>query len=631
MLNKMSSHAIQHSRHTTVKQREDRRVFQKYLTKLLYNNTRIPINNICDELSRDIWQFIAENVFVHFLKTHTPSFLRRLGTKEMQNQYVWETYCRFYLKGNKATLKWIRDQVAIHDKNKDSMYRVLLEVIYKSVLHHEADSDFDFSLVIHPDQVDYETDGRVIHWLLIECMTQCKEKLSDLFVGRYIDEFVQTANSFFTQQRLGLLKSLQDVDESFLDEIQKQELDQCISKLTSGQALTFSFVGAKESHIDFDKPIDTGTDQFLLYRLFLQCECAEAPNLFRLKQFAECVDISISLNGVYNLELWGHSSLDDMEVPVHLLHEEAELDGEDDLHGTRWDYPIVSLQYQLNDAIAMFAEDTPTKPEKRCERFIDQMRIFCVREQKPNLPDEITVSEPVFRTIMDPNSSCYDLNQVFSVHQILPSGFVKMNPKPHLQTLEHFEGWCRNQRFRNTQYPVGFYSMCNRPFISKNKLILEIRDMFGVYSITSDAVKWQELFNKPKQTLCIFYKEASFVLKLCTIFVGFMKKKGLALFAFKKDLKRLQVVSDELFNVIQTELPNANVENNVYSDLIMDFVGDSEEYLDRFDELVKQLVREYLRRLIRFEILSESLFTFISIRIPNNNFKQMLLNSTVDM
>ena len=616
---------------TTFKQREDRRVFQKYLTKLLYNNTNIPINDVCNKLSADLWKYIVDNVYSMFLRSHTPSFLERLGSDFARNQYVWETYCRFYLKGNKATLQWIKEQIKQHDKQNDEMYRVLLEIIYKSVVHFESDSDFDFSLVLHPDQMQYEEEGRMVHYSLVDCMQHLRNNLQRLFTQEYIREFIDTANSLVIQQKCNLLKSLQDIDVSVLNNVQLQQLQTCINKLRQGQPLSFVFKGAQDSSLDFEHPIDTGVDEFLLYRLFLNCKCTDAPDLFPKKQFAECIDVSMSLNGPYNLELWKHSSLDEMEVPIQYLYDEyQEHENAGMTRMTGWKFPIVSLNYQLHDATAMFEEDSPSKPDKRCERFIDQMRIFCVKEKIPNLPNEITVSAPVYRTISDPANSCYDLNQVFAVKEVLPSGFVKMVPKPQFMTLVNFEGWCRTQKYRNTSYPVGYSSACNRPFRSKNQLVLDIRDLFGANGIPIDSIDWVKVLERPKQQICLFFKEAEFVLRLIKIFVEFMKQNRLTIFVHRPDMKRLAVVSQELFNAIHDELPNANLENNVYSDLVLDFIGDSEDVLDRFEELIKQLTRDYLRRMISSHHFSDSLLTFISMRIGNNNFRQMLLNSTFD-
>jgi hypothetical protein len=225
---------------------------------------------------------------------------------------------------------------------------------------------------------------------------------------------------------------------------------------------------------------------------------------------------------------------------------------------------------------------------------------------------------------MNEKHSCYDLHQIFTVKEKRPFS-VALHIKPAFKTVDKFEDWCRTQTFRNTNQKMTFYSACNLPYRSKQKILLHIFTLLKEHQIDIDADA-KKFLQHNKQSLCILDKEASFILSLIDLFVNYLQKNNLSLYLQKKEYKRLADVGNDLLTTIQEMFPNAFVENNAYSNFFTTMVNEDKETCENFRSYVKQLVRNYISIFLSQPYMKESLLTNMQNRAVYGNFRTLLLN-----
>ena len=539
-------------------QREQRRVFQKYLTFILYNKIDFEIEPIMNELSFLCWQFVVDHIYKDFKRRHFFQQERLRKTDIEMNNDIWNDMVRFFLKGNKATLKWIRSRLN-EQRSNDTHYDVVLERIFHYINHNEAESDYDFALIMNPNFCDYDEDGWRIHVSLELFLQKLKNDLDLMLTQEHKQNIIDACNSLENQLQYKLIKEIQSVDDDLdiLTEEGIQHKYNCIRKLETNQPLIFSFNKVNISSLPFDKPIETGSDEFLLYRLFIEVQCDDALDLFPGKQFAECIDISMSLNGVYSEELWKHSSIDNIQTPIQFLYDDIENQDDQQPEEEVLRYPIVSLQYQLDDAVMIFEEHSPTKLSKRCKRFFDQIRLFCIKESIPKLPDEIVITTNFYNQLLDQDNDCYRLNEVFEISDHPANIDLKvLKPKSQYYNFVLFEQWCSLQTINNVS--LRFYSMCSQ---SKNQLIIDVQDLINRNSmnrtllrrdLSSNQLDFKVLSSYTKQSLCIYYREACIISELLNDFSNFLKKNDFDLFIQKFSQSHyLSQASSELFSILK--------------------------------------------------------------------------------
>lgn len=521
---------------STSLERDQARVFQKYLTHILFNSsTGDEVEKICNDLSIFSWEFVLQEIFSKVWRNVTPN-----KNFELHNEVIWNNFCRFFLKGNKATLKLISRTIDSLNEEESRRNR-FLHIMFKDYLDVEAESDFDFAFSLHPNNTDYNTEGYICYLKIVDLLEKLKESFQSKVDESFISRFITNCNDLKNQKAF-LSEKLKEYAKNMPQNV---ECLKCIESLESNKPIVFKFEKIEAIVPKFEKPIETGEDSFLLFRLCLKCKCDLAPTLHAHKQIAELIDISLSVNGSYNEDLWEKSSLDFLLQPIKGLTDSSFYPST--LIEKNWlDYPIVNLNFQLKDAVLIFEENDPSKPESRCKRFIDQLRFFCLEEKQPQLPKQIVLRKKMLKLLQSPESKCYNLRDIFSFDESQKDDFVilktknaflddntfnteKDNKLKNNPNYSEFEKWCGTQSAIFNDLAISsdkkfsFYSACNKPFISKYNLIVNILDLSNQHNIPEIDVENLKLFKK--NDLCNFFKDAVIILTCCSLFKDFCNSR----------------------------------------------------------------------------------------------------------
>ena len=476
-------------------ERQARKFFQNYLTTMLYKQTgslveEKAINKYIHEACAHLWKRFIFGAYNNGLDT----------TPVQDATFGWNHLARLYLKGGKSTLAFLKKMLKINENNISNN---IARVFYNQIATDTNDSDYDFNVILHHTQMEYLDDYyMLVQQIMLECLCFLKQKIHESPQDNEesdLNKLLRHINSHYYQHKVmlelfekdNIMNEFNPDEQLILQEFQHycQEHD-----ATSGVPGFFQF---KLSNIPIQfksSKVDISTDNFHLFRIFIQFELVrpEHASTFELtkdKYFAECIDVSLSTKADINQDLWTKTDLE------HILHSVYPFD-----QSPHFLYPVVGLDYQLKDLIHIIEEPNPSKPDKRCKRFIEQLYFSCIDQKLPALPTTIYIGEAVHDEMMNEESrNCKLFNDVLDfVQEIREHGQVLYHykPKPFLQSLHNFELWCKTQ----TVYNLSFESSCNENFISREVLINQILHLTTYAQI--------DTLNKlSKRVLCITYKD----------------------------------------------------------------------------------------------------------------------------
>jgi hypothetical protein len=479
-------------------QRQARKIFQNYFTKCLYDKKRTininynsePINNAIKDSCKNIWENII-NLYIG-----TSELNMEKTSKEIIVSERWSEYIRFFLKGGNSTIEYINN--ILLNTNENSQKRNIAKAFYTQFINSSNSSDYDFCFLIHPDCLkDAIRQQRKLGKILKEEKFNLRDKIKD-DINKYIDYI----NSPYIQ--VLFLKRL--VEES-IKEFQPDEQIIFQDFLNKCDELTEPYFKFKLSN-DIVKFIETKVklphDTFYLNRLVIPIEFEREYNLPTVKDklFAECIDISFSIDKEVTENLWKKTDINNILRP---------LNGLDKIIDKGYSFPIIGLDYRLNDIVIILAENYPNKPEKRCKRFIEQLYFSCVEEKLPRLPDEIFIGISVYE-LMQTESDCKSLNEILTFEEKVKDAY-RFTLNEQFKDITKFELWCRNTKFSDIS--LSWESMCNIDFVSKEELKLRVMSICD--NEFNLKVNNEYMNSYSKSYLCYLYKHLlliSFILNI---------------------------------------------------------------------------------------------------------------------
>ena len=196
----------------TLKQREAKKVIQNYLTKILYNNKyNNEINNILKNASLIIWKNILDDFFNNIEEEY-----------KLDNDFIWEHYQRFYLKGGKATITSLKEEIQKYKNNENNFFynNQIAKVLLHNIIKYESDSDWDFIFLLNPNQL-YDNE-LIDDWKrkLYIYIVEANNYIINNFPKKILDELLILVNDINYQQKF-LLKDLENNLNYFYSEDRK--------------------------------------------------------------------------------------------------------------------------------------------------------------------------------------------------------------------------------------------------------------------------------------------------------------------------------------------------------------------------------------------------------------------------
>jgi hypothetical protein len=470
---------------------------QTIITNLMYNfkYKKKSINDFLEPQIQIIYKNLIDEFYLQF---------------NINPKNFWE-YFRFYLKGGKALNKLIK-KTCIENKNKilSSTNEILKssdKCFINRSLFFNTNTDYDFTMLIK-DQLYSKIN--IINNLIINILNRVAINLekNNEFI-EWSEKFIDNLNK--SENLTKIYKSLKSTQKDMDNEITQNKIKDHLIKnyfiLKIQQIEKFNQI--LKSYIDqkknfFTNPtvgltysiipikIDIKDDlyqEFYLYRLKLFVQppmiikklnkdikdfLIGSPDIEAIpfdNIFGELIDISLQIGDKQTInEIWKSTGSE------YILHPTKYID---DISKSTFvfNYPIVSLKYQLKDVIFIFNVPNPQKLSKRCERFIEYIKMFCYIEEIPDkfsiiISDEL--QQQIQNELKSKNRHCYNLINILnflSENQMKENEFI-IN-KSQLETT--FPEFCKNKYKKN--------------FIGKHQLINNILQLKGEINIDKEILQ----------------------------------------------------------------------------------------------------------------------------------------------
>jgi hypothetical protein len=443
------------------------------------------INDVIHEVIVGMWDSICSYVYRN---PKIISYYKIDKTSPDLIKELWKHFFRFYLKGGKATLRAVQEYIS----SGQGMKNKVAQIFFDELVRNTADSDWDFCAAVHPSFLE---NAEMMTFLHVFLKKQIEEACENIKVGlrnplRYrhrviLKEINELINSIETQ-KTNLLPELRNSyrlnEETVNNSSIRSHLEMLIKSLEKSVPILFTINDIESLYVKVEKPEEDGIKEtFNLYRAlckfepYYDIEETRHPSLFPTKMFAECIDVSMSLNKEVNQDLFAKSSLDQMLQPIRNVTLASDV----------FYYPIAGLSYQLDDNIVILTELNPSKPLKRFQRFIQQIKMYCLRQNTPHLPQEINISRKMILNIRN-DSNWKDFNTIFNTES-LPTIkeiendqshlFYKLPIRAEFRELKRFEQWCVENNiewFKIEDHKEDLY-----------KLIIDLLEKNGYDDITS--------------------------------------------------------------------------------------------------------------------------------------------------
>jgi hypothetical protein len=454
-------------------------------------------------------QYIFITLFDYFSKSFN------IDKKDLWNNF------RFYLKGGKALNKLLR---SICNEEK---YKILLadtkSIVQKdkkekcfvnTELFPSSDTDYDFTLLIKQDEL-LQNNLAPIQNTVVKILNSVSAYMNEnKEFTTYKNALLQHVNS-----RENIKKILSNVRDSLTDlnsAILVEKDNSIKSYFLFKQAQINNFIVSIEKCISLKKnmfsqcfvnvsygtkPIILESSSFYLYRLRLFFDLNK--DFFYYKKtnkdikdflkgyaeitatpydntFAELIDLSIPIgNDAYLEKLWKYTKYQDMLQPITYF--------QPSVYAKKvYRYPTVSLRHQMNDIITIFNVEGSTKLPKRCNRFLQFLKIFCHAEK---VPDEFTIyfSKELKKELYAESSQCQEMLKVISFlsnkEQIAENYTIKVKTSELLKTFPEYCKKNTNVDFIDRQALLNFLLPITEKFDVDSKGL----EKLNTYSLTTLA------------------------------------------------------------------------------------------------------------------------------------------------
>lgn len=448
-------------------ERELKKCFQSYFTNVLYQFNYGYINNDINQQVKKLWDdmctVLYKNINIVNLLNIDRSLVRNSNTWNINPEkniirVMWDHFLRFYLKGGKATLNSVNDYLQTSQGNENK----IAQIFYDELKRHTLDSDWDFCLALHPSLVNNKNIIELLDSFLKKKLNIIKEELDRIWKEK-IYLYEQYVNNIDTQKQF-LLKEVNNsitllytlTMSPTISDTRKQttlnkikELSLLTDSINNHIPIIFKCKSFDTLFLNVDKK-EVGVygierELFKLYRVVFSFEDTYLVNnskiqsVFPSKMFAEIIDISLSLSEEVNEKLFSKTSLNQMLNPIRNI----------ELVQDSQDFPIAGLGYQLDDNIVILSELNPSKPVKRLTRFIEQLKMYCLKQEVPQLPSSINISKNMIIKMMEEKDwsifeSIFNTKALPNIEMIKLSDqlFYEIKFKDHLNNLKEFEKWC---------------------------------------------------------------------------------------------------------------------------------------------------------------------------------------------
>lgn len=382
-----------------------------------------------------------------FIESIFYTFLTKLETKfKLNRKDIWDNF-RFYLKGGKALNKLIR-KICKEDK-----YNIILkdtnEIIKNTNKDHcfvnnqlfpTSNTDYDFSFLIKDKQYfpGIDNEARIDNLLKVTLTSISNILNKDDQFKRFSTALLTKLNSYkflsiLLDSLLTTIKDLKNASEIETDKdiksyflLKIRQIDYFINTVRSQiQNKQPTFLDSSVVVSSANIPININNSQiFYLYRLklnfslnFIHKKLSKDMSDFLNgvheitalpfdNIFGELIDISIPVGNEETLKkLWKTSNLEYMLRPVYYIEQDNKP------RKNFFKYPVVSLKSQLKDVIQIFNMEG-TKISKRCNRFIEFLKMMCHTE---TVPEEFTIklSKGLLEEIKkSPDGSCNQMQTI---------------------------------------------------------------------------------------------------------------------------------------------------------------------------------------------------------------------------
>jgi hypothetical protein len=362
----------------------------------------------------------------------------------------WDFF-RFYLKGGKALNKLIK-KICIENKNKIlSSTNELLKSVDKCFVNRglffNTNTDYDFTMLV---KTTSEKEIEKVNKIILQVLNEVQNNLENN------NEFMIWSNKFL--ESVNKVENLKKIYKTIEESKKEIENDIFTNKIVDPFIKNYlilktiqieKFLDELKLHIDLEedffinqkvrltyssKPIEINLGEnidqiFYLFRLkfFIETPIPLKKLNRDIKDyvsgypdyesipfdniFGELIDISLQIGDKQTIdEMWKNSEKENLLRPVKHI---------DNINLVNfYNYPVVSLKYQLKDVIFIFNVPNPLKLSKRCERFLEYIKMFCYQEEVPNefsivLSDEL--QKQIQAEIKSKNKNCYKMVEVLKL------------------------------------------------------------------------------------------------------------------------------------------------------------------------------------------------------------------------
>lgn len=447
-----------------------KKILQTFITNLLYSFRfkRKGINDYIEPQLSLIYQNILKNL-------------------NLSEDKFWERY-RFYLKGGKALNKLVKN-LCKEDKYKlllstEELLRKVDKCFIDKKIFAGSNTDYDFTfLTKNPKDINQDLFDIILNSL--------KEVENNLNRDQEFNQFVIEFTKFLNKKKNldNLIKGFENTKSEILKDIKNQDnqtkeyfkikinqIDNFIEDILLSKKLNQNFfkngqVITTYSTIPIDIKVSKDiTQSFILFRSklffdtnipFKKMNRDIKDYLFGIEDnlglpfdniFGELIDISIQTGD--------QETINDMlkaSEKQYIIESEK-------------NYPVVGLKYQLKDVIQIFNVENPSKLKKRCERFLEYIKMLCYSEEIPNefmiLISDALQEEIQEENINQPCSKLVNTIKILSENKVENNYFIVKKEK----IKKIFPSYCKakyNIDFKNKEEVI-------EKIIDNSKMLLDI-------------------------------------------------------------------------------------------------------------------------------------------------------------
>jgi hypothetical protein len=579
-------------------QRQAKKVFQNYFTSMLYDKEKIIIDK------NDIYKYDVSTKMNEIIKSSCSNIWEKIVREYMTNELdpektsediivskEWSDYCRFFLKGGKSTLEYIQNIMKEYSKS-DSVHKGnIAKAFYSQYITDSNDSDFDFCFVLNPDLMDNSNcmrHQRKIAKIIKEERHLLIDKSRDV-----LPLLLNHINRPYNQRTI-LSKLIRESINEFTDE-ERVIFNDFLLKCDGLDEPYFKFKLKEVSAVNFDKKgiefiekkVKLTTDTFYLSRLVIPFSFEDNfvfPTIGD-KLFAECIDVSFSIDKEYSKKLWNKTDVNSLLRPLKFLDKKYS-----------FTFPVIGIDYQLNKnsadtissdcigLVVILSEETPNKPIKRCRRFIEQLYFNCVEEKLPSLPKDIFIGKSVY-TLMKEENECTLLDNIITFKKEVNDMYL-FELKEEFMDLSKFEKWCMSSNVKGIS--LSWESQCNSDFIGKEELKTRIK-LICKNDFSRIKINEEYLNKYSKSYLCYLYKNLLLISVVLDLIEN-RKSEYMDCFNNTWEVKRDEEVS-------------FNIKNNLRDDVIYEVQRYmNKHYMDNYykgegiETLVNSISNKFLER-----------------------------------